>query len=32
MSILIDLGVIERKAGKLSLTKRGVTVLGKVLA
>jgi hypothetical protein len=32
MSILKDLGVIERKAGKLSLTKRGVTVLGKVLA
>jgi hypothetical protein len=32
MSILKDLGAIERKAGKLSLTKRGVTVLGKVLA
>ncbi len=32
LSILNDLGVIERKAGKLSLTKRGVTVLGKVLA
>jgi hypothetical protein len=32
MSILKDLGLIERKAGKLSLTKRGMTVLGKVLA
>jgi hypothetical protein len=32
MSILKDLGLIERKAGKLSLTKRGATVLGKVLA
>jgi hypothetical protein len=32
MSILKDLGLIERKVGKLFLTKRGVTVLGKVLA
>jgi hypothetical protein len=31
-SILKDLGLIEQKASRLSLTKRGATVLGKVLA